>query len=574
MFAVWPPSIRRRSLVRNEEMNRSETANSITRRRRPAAGLSPSIGAVEPTERLRSYCIELADSYASIFGAKFGRWMPGVLLALGVVAAFSLMYVELAWYFFGVGFAFSGLAVCLLLERVFGLRPLRTSIARWVRVWPLWEYVVFGLLTVSFLCLALWTGVWGSLLMGLVVGAAVPAIFYLTVGMSLLEQRAEASAKFGKLVDDLRGYGLSPLMIEGGMPKLMGVNWIPLFECRFGYAAYRSVAQQISQIDPDLLIKRPRIRDLFVDIISNGTRSNRGIFGTAWDARREQLRNANAKKILAGLQQATEESDSCAPDESFDAQGNAHVLSDQSEGIVALEPEVVIGNSPPSETSLHGVFNIHSLSAENLSLYVPTPDLEKISDKAEPSSVGSHPRRRKAEYDRMMSQAREGSELGGSKLEFERVMYRYLGDEMRLIAAMVMAIVVLMWAYQTDMLTTDFFLSVWGAIAAFDPGEVSQSLTRVASALTQSEPRVSPIGISGWGLFLAAIVMGISSEQQGWRYSLFAIPATVIVIAGITATLVAGAPAIVGWFSVGVAALLLVASSCLFQWRSNSRRRA
>lgn len=505
-----------------------------------------------------------------VLGARAGRWLPGLMVALGFVFAFSLLYIELPWFFFGVGFAASGLAMCLLTGGELGLKPIQSRVSKWVTVWPIWEYAVLGTVAIGGLIAAFWFGVWAPMLMGGLVGLVIPAIAYLTVGMSMADRRSEVTAKFGKLVQDLTDYGLTTFAIEGGMPKLMGENWIPLFENHFGYAAYRSIAQQISEVEPELLGRRPRIRDFLADAIAGGTRTRQGMITTAWNVRQERLRKGDANKTLAELRSADSPSDADrdgrrrssvqgeivagSEENQIDRDGNPKILATD----VSLRTDS--GHGGGGSAKLAGTFNIHSLSAENLSIHLSGSDVAGLSDGTSDSRSGARAKRR-GQYEEMMQEARSQPSLGKERASYEKKMNRYLSDESRLGVSIVMAIVFCCWTYQSGLLSGQTWTEFSSAITRFDIASLSaigESFGRLADSLTRTEASVWPIGVSGWGIGLAAILVAISSGQEGWRYSIFAYAAALLVVAGFSISLVLGQSSIVAWSSVALAVITMV----------------
>jgi hypothetical protein len=185
---------------------------------------------VKPTDALKKYTRDLADSYVEPFSIRLVRWFPSVLCAVGVVLAFSLAYIRLSWFFFGPSMAISGIGVLLIAGDDIGRSPVKQRFLRWIRVWPIWEYVFWGMATIMLLVTSIVYVFWPPILMGGVVGVAIAAIFFLTVVLPLRERREGISAKYDRLVRELEKHGVSSLALEGGMPTLMGENWMPLFE--------------------------------------------------------------------------------------------------------------------------------------------------------------------------------------------------------------------------------------------------------------------------------------------------------------------------------------------------------
>lgn len=531
----------------------------------------------------------MADEFVSHFRYRLTILLPLIILGSGIISAFSLVYVRLPWFFFGPSVAAGFLAITVSAgDESNGGGPIRSRIQKWVQIWPVWEYVVTALLLVAFLVLSVVFGFWGSVLFGGAVGIALGLIFFVAVTLPLKEQRVTIENGFGKIVQLLRRYGISPLEIEMGTPKLLGVQWMPLFEQVFGYDAYRSVSQQIAEKEPELMRKRRWMRDSVCDLISHGVQHRTGPFGTLSSLRKRQLAGTSDRQTLNKIQagqsipghglQGETIFDSELPSDSIPGQGLPGQLlpgfpggPSDSSGYSAQEPNVRIDAAHSQNVSVNATnIDLDALSINNLNLLVGNQQLDTVmQDEQVQQTAGAGSR---------AYQEAQVSSTGLTREEREKMrrLHAFLGDEARLTIAFLASCVFGFWVFQSGVVSDAGIASFQEACSQMKFQSLSQighNLYLLQNVATGCVQEIWPLGISGWSFFFVSCMLFASSVKRGWQFSLFVLPAALVLIGGMSATLVHGMGREAGWVGL-TAAIVIFLIGLLWERTAMGRRYA
>ena len=569
------------------------------RRSKTVAGYDPE----ELSKVIHDRCHQMAKEFDSHTGGAVLRWYPAFAAVVGFVLAFTLIYLDPGWFFFGPCFATFGLICFLLIGSDAGLEALRSRFLKWINVWPYWEYGLVAAGVITLLSLAVIYDFWGPLFMGAVIGVVTTAISYLMLIDAKRDARESIAESFATFVNRIRKYGISTYEIECGTPALMGPSWMPLFEEQFGYEVYRSTAQQLQKHDPGLLRNRRRYRDFLCDTLATSIARGRGPVGTLIDVRRKLRRQSLDQALLEGTASDKGDRPAAMPEQSA-FPGNLPASEATTQGAVspqATKDTVVELNGtggPSSDASIDlddgsdvfvllnsagepainridglrnagrqghaasGDFNMHALNAENLAFHLGAATDGDSTDSPKQAA-------KKREYERMMEEARQSVDNVPTKRDKERKVKKYLNDEVRLSVALVFAVLFLVWVYQSGMLAessrdelkqrvTDVSFASWSDFA--------QGSGRVFGWLTLAPASLSPVGVSGWGLGFACLLCGLSSLQEGWRYSVFTIPAVLVVLLGTTMSFVFSMPGVLVIGSLMIAGGLMTAGLVIKDW--------
>ncbi|SMP39378.1 hypothetical protein SAMN06265222_101300 [Neorhodopirellula lusitana] len=539
---------------------------------------------VYSSEAFQAFCQQLADDYASDGQSRLLRWAPLALLVIGAFLAFSLIYVDLRWFFFGPAFAIAGVLMLVISGACQGGPLIRQRLVGWFQGWPIWEFVVAGAGTISMMALSVVYGFWPALFMGAIVGCVVASILVLLIMPKIQQRRTELADQFATLVLGVERQGIGLIRIQEGMPALMGNQWIALFEHHFGYQAYRSVAMQLRTVQPTLLEQRPKVRDFICDVLKRSRMEGRGILGTLICVRQEYWDSRLATELLSQID----------PVASVDRGRNGtmafEVTTRRDIGTVVTKGEVMSNSSGPvdvaqplNRTSFgnqdlagHGLganavdetthvnahlhapnINIGSLHATSVSFQVSKEELNAKGVAPQFPPVGAK-RNRKAEYDQMLQDA-WSSRTRRSK-RFPRLQ-KWLGEEARMTLGI--AFLFLFGAYLVDAGLFSSGKSQEFIEAYQQHGVLSfQGLQRTSSAVVQSLASLpatpSLIKISGWSLGLVGVLFGLTGFlRDGWPMTLFVGPAAILTMLMLTLAIEAESLGAMCWMT-GVSVLIFL----------------
>ena len=219
---------------------------------------------------------ELADQFAAPGSVGFSNQIPSLLIVFGILMATVSAIAHPTWIPFGPVASLGGVLAWVVLGDDQGRGALKERFLRWLRVWPIWEYVLLIVVLAWIVGLGVLHEAWVSMVMGFVTAIAVVSIYYLTVVFSLRRERSEIEQKYHAIVGELTESAADPHAILREMPVAMGENWIPLFEREFGYEAYRETAECLIVERPELLQRQPRFHDFFCDFLGDCIRYRRG----------------------------------------------------------------------------------------------------------------------------------------------------------------------------------------------------------------------------------------------------------------------------------------------------------
>lgn len=523
----------------------------------------PSTQPVQATEQFQEYCRQLAIEYASQGQSRLLKWSPLGFVVIGTVLAFSLVYINLSWFFFGPAFAIAGVTGLVLTGAVDGKMLMRDRVWRWLRNWPLWEYLVLAVVLVVLIVAAIVYGFWGSVFMGSVVGIVTSTVLGLATLPSLVERRESLLEPFANLVAKIEGQNVNPLMLQAGLPGLLGPHWVPIFEAKFGYQAYRSVTQQLSQVQPELMQHRPKIRDTILDLLHQGANQNKGMIGTLALSRTTFYQSQEANKILGRNlgPLATSRSaapsieivrrvpsellvpETVAPRDMTPAPGNrsadslhvAHIGND-----VETDDEYRLQETPEIHAHLHadqiniGSMNTHTHTHTH-SMGMSKEDMIQIAALAhsiDPPKVRGH---RKAAYDTMLQEA--WSDRTHRRKRFP-TLQKWLGEEMRMGIGMLLAVAFVSYLIQAGAIDAK---SRGELVAAFEQTNLwsfsGMNLCgrRVVEVFAAIPARLPWLGVSGWSIGILSVLWFLSGFfRDGWPYTLFVALTTVILLTLLT----------------------------------------
>ncbi len=249
------------------EVNKPAAAGPGNGKKGPGATLSRS-----HTDRVRV----LADQFVAPGSVGFSKQIPLLLTGFGILTAAVSAIANPTWIPFGPMASLGGILTWVVLGDDQGSGPLKERFLRWLRVWPIWEYLFLLVVVAWVVGLAVLHEAWISMVMGLVTGIAVVSIYYLTVVFALRRERAEIEQSYRATVAELADAGTDPQAIRGDIPVALGENWIPLYEREYGHEAYRKAAERLIVGQPELLERRPRWHDFFCEFLGDCIRYRRG----------------------------------------------------------------------------------------------------------------------------------------------------------------------------------------------------------------------------------------------------------------------------------------------------------
>jgi hypothetical protein len=536
-------------------MMSSVTNNKLT----PPTRNSKPLQKADATAALIAYCHELADDYTRSRSIHFERWLPALVAGIAFAFAFSLMYIKLTWFFFGLGFAIGGLVIHLICGDSEREHEVRDRLIGWSKAWPIWEYVVTGLAIVSSIVMLTYFGLWIALLFGVIVGVALVGIFYLAISSPLAERRDQVRMKFQQLVSELRRHRIGELEIEGKMPSLLGSNWPSLFESQFGYGAYRSIAVQIAREEPSLLGRRRWIRDAICDSLAYYRQKRLGPLGTAIVGRQAFYRSLQAQQVLsAGTDE--ERLDLLSDSPTTAVQGT--VVDHTPLGEIQRVDDAIDQVPAGSTVNIGPTFNINAVFAQQLMLQMAMNPNDLSADNPKPVLS------KKQKYDAMLEEARSASPKSAELIRRERLRYRIFGDETRLTIGLLLFAVFVAWLYQCGL----FGGALWGEIRTACNGLKWDSIdtwhevgAKLAVALVTPNASIFSLPISGWGVGLSVIVMLFSTVHGGWRMGVCSYLGMIAAIVGTSATLIFSLDSEFAWYGIATAIVLLVVG---YFWRS------
>ena len=546
--------------------------SSQTRTRRPsdlatrpyARGLEPTQEGGETAESPRTarktgtvqeFSRRLADRFVSPSRLVFVRWFAVSISLLGVVLAFTLIYLRLDWFFFGPSMTVAALATLLVVGDDIGRSPIRTRFLSWIRIWPAWEKLAGGVALITFGITAVLFQLWPPIVMGAVVGFALAAIYQLAIVLPVKEKREPVADYFDRIVRRLQSSGVRDLDIESGMPKLMGPNWMPLFERQFGYEIYRSVANQISSVEPSLLQRRNRLRDFVCDFLGRNAQFQRGLLGGLADLRGSYLAAVEGSRILEQMESA--EAESLGED--------GVVVIESMEVETATTTERVDAGKDASKVHLTQLradrFDINSLQATNLTLQVSEEQLQTLAmDTGSPVA-----KVKKRQFDEMMEAARTTQSMSADRIRRMKALHRWLGDEARLTIGLILMLLFGTWVYTSGLLSGESLDRITRAIVGFQFGSLSafgSSMNSLGQALRWCPQGLFASGPAGWGLLSASVLLIVSSVKGGWRLSMYVLPASIALVVAFTMTLCFEASSAWTWSAI-LMAIFLVATGIL-----------
>ena len=574
------------------------------RRADKVAGYDPE----ELSKVIHDRCHRMAEEFDSYTGGTVLRWFPAVAMAIGFLLAFSLIYVKPGWFFFGPSFAAVALFCFLMVGSDTGLGAMRSRFFKWINVWPYWEYGLIASGVIVLLASAILYDFWAPLFMGAVIGVVTTAVSYLLVIDAKREERESVAESFEKFVNRIRKYGISTYEIECGTPALMGPRWAPLFEKHFGYGVYRSTAQQLQKHDPGLLRYRRRYRDFLCDTLASSIARRRGPVGALIDVRRTLRSRSLDQALLAAAANEEVESSSTVTEPSTspgeiplseastqDAirheatsdtvrsrQGvnppSTEAVDDNVDVDDVVDGDVFVllnGTGDPTISRVDGLagagyqrstaddgFNINALGAENLAFHLGVANDAASSDT--PKSMA-----KKQEYERMMEEARQSLDESPRKRGNEKKYEKYLDDEVRLSVSLLFGVLFFVWVYQSGMLSDSSLDELKQRVANVSFTSVrgfAEGAGSVIQWLTLAPASLSPVVVSGWGLAMASLMFALSSLREGWRYSVFTIPAVIVVLLGTTMTFVFSMPVVMAVGSLTLAGGLMTAGLVIKDW--------
>lgn len=499
---------------------------------------------VKPTEAFEKLCRDLADDYAGGKLSSFiARYFAGFFVVLGIGLAFSLMYVSLPWFFFGISLAVSVPLTLLLIGDSTDRSTVKRRFLDWMVSWPIWEYVIWSLVLVTFLACSVVYQFWPPVLMGAVVGVVVAAIYYLVFLLPLGERRIEPAQRFASLVDQISRRGVNSLVIEAVMPKLLGANWMPVFENHFGYEVYRGAVQRMEYESPELLERQWRLRDFFCDFFKKNANARRGLAAATRDYRKSVLLARQARMKLNELESSPEyDEDDLDVIDSHEVE----ILDDSDDQQVEFvgdghRIDCAHDLRNPSSSPQYNV-NVDSLhvNTEEFWLNVDPLDLADSSGLGSLDGDSTHTSgasEKKRKFDKMMEDAKSPR---AAKRARDRQIERYLGEEARLTIAILAMLAFGVWVYQSELLTGNLMNTHWAVIhsAASTPDGIRAFILGLPAVCASVPQSLIPMGVSGWGLGAAALFMGIASQLYGWRATALTVPAMILLLLSFTASLV------------------------------------
>ncbi|WP_145348745.1 hypothetical protein [Rosistilla ulvae] len=494
---------------------------------------------------------ELSDAYLAQLRPFSYRIGVNALVIVSALLSFGLASLGVwSWVAIGPAIVFATFATGAALGGVARRRVLVAKLWQWMRVWRWYELAAGALIALLLLGLVVATPIFWSVLLGTIVGSGTAAIYFLGVVLPARQELQRIERRAHQVVDGIARTGIDPWAIRAGLPRLMGDDWMPLYEALFGHDELSNARMQINADNglPPRTTWSPR--DHALEFLLAQTLQRQGPItwlrscriaattqtsGSAPDAQQ----TAAATHLHSGGNRSGEIAVA-----SSRAKGSSHELATRDQTAALCEASAEGKDVKMNVTIQSDKLSIGSLNASQVMLQLDSrelmdalPELVERADKAKRQE-------KRTKIKSMLAEARNGGgeeqvrrSLGDASTDDSRLADRksiWLGSRSRLLTAGALLLLAAGWVGIYLAHHQESFGQLSELVAQLRSGasDFGNSIHSVGEMFTKSEPTWLPPAALAIALLPGGLVLLGSSFLAGWRISLFAYPAAILAIAG------------------------------------------
>lgn len=528
-------------------------------------------------EALQKLLHEVSAAYQANLRPLSYRIAVNALVVVSVLLSLSLASLNCwAWVPMGPAILFATLATGAAFGGVARRRVLIPKLWQWMRIWRWYELTIGALTLLLSLGLVVATPIFGSVLMGTIVGSGTAAIYFLGVVLPARQELQRIERRAQQVVDGIARAGIDPWAIRAGLPQLMGDHWMPLYEALFGYDELSNARLQINSDHGVSARTHWSPRDHVMEFLLARTLQRQGPI--TWLRSRREAPTASPADRGQNAQRSSSAVclDSGENRSSELAVARGQTMAHPHELAATGEPETSRAATGEKDIKMNVTIqseklSIGSLNASQVMLQLDSRDLmEALPELVEKADKAKRQEKR-TKIKSMLAEARSGggepqaSRFLGHQSTSPRAPAGHksiwLGARSRLIAAGVLLLLAAAWvgvylAYHQDSID-----QLSGLAAQLGSGSIGidHSIDAMSETFSKSEPAWLPSAAMPMALLASGILLLVSSFLAGWRISLFAYPAAIIAIIGAWANQPLGGGGML-WHASLASALFIVAA--------------
>ncbi len=431
-------------------------------------------GGFSPTSAQADVWEQIASRYASATSLKrLDRpILAGVLLVALLMTLFSFG-LGFAWWLTGVSMLSAAVATPLCLA---GSRsPIHRRLRSWIASLSIIDWATALIGAAMFLLVIVLAGAWPGVVTGLILGACFGAVYHFGIAIGSEKKSQGVIHDAEKFVRDMRISGADEPGLRSFAARYAGKRWQGLYERMFGYDSLIEIRETL-RTDPSFSggVSGKSLRDKVCDNLAGRAATNR---------------EAADQKRLAKVEQR----------------------GLQSEGMSAAE-------------------------AENVSLAMAQATMQgsKLLQPAESVDAKAAADARRERMKAMLADARSGKHK--VKRDPLGPLRFVLGGQTRLVAGCVLLGIFAIWGNSQGLFDSIKDMETLKQIGAgnVDFDQLGSAVRDAAMTADQTESSSNLIGksITPWSVAIAGLLLAMSAFVSGWRMSIPAIIATIVILLG------------------------------------------
>jgi eukaryotic-like serine/threonine-protein kinase len=420
---------------------------------------------------------QASKAYANVPLAKAVRPIVAAFAAVSLCFLLITPWLGLGFLLLAPSFIAATIGASMTVAMLLGQSSQSNVIVTRVRAWIgslSWIDIAIGCVVAMVAALLTFLiGLLPGLLTGILLGLLAGTAYSFALSRPLVQSREASLADAEKTVRDLRIQGVDEDAIRDFAARYAGKNWRPLFEAVFGYDAARQTQSALSKDSTHRSIAGGlSIRDRACDWLQSKIEANR----VARDHQR-----------LAKLEEKGLKSEGLTD---ADAKERAWQMAS-------------------------AMIDATKLSNQN----TPASQDPKVETEL-----------RRAKMKAMLADARSGK-YARKRSRFAPLHFA-LGAKVRLLASCLLLAMAGMWAYQNEVVSPEAIRSLRDSATTGTVDVEALKETMGQSLATAANDSSLPplLGTSGWAVAFAGLLLLVSSLADGWRISLFVLPAVAIAL--------------------------------------------